>query len=116
MDESQHAGYAKNGMPVMAYTAQAQGLFSLVRDRGYEGLSEGMLRTYLNPRTRQRVERVLTVSAETGLSPTAVSLAYLLRDGEVKTYPILGISRPERLREALEVFALSGKDAARLTE
>lgn len=106
MDDTQHAGYASNGMPVMAYTAQAQGLFSHIRDRGYEGLSEGMLRTYDNPATRARAARILAVSAETGVSPTALSLAYLLCDREVKAYPILGISRPERLYEALEVFSL----------
>ena len=106
MDDTQHAGYAANGMPVMAYTAQAQGLFSHIRDRGYEGLSEGMLRTYDNPATRARAARILAVSAETGVSPTALSLAYLLCDREVKAYPILGISRPERLYEALEIFSL----------
>ena len=106
MDEAEHTGYAKNGMPVMAYTAQAQGLFSLIRDRGCEGLSEGMIRTYVNPATKARAERILAVSAETGISPTAVSLAYLLHDRKVKTFPILGISRPERLYEAMEVFSL----------
>ena len=106
MDDIQHAGYAENGMPVMAYTAQAQGLFSHIRDKGYEGLSEGMAKTYLNPATRARAEKILAVSAEAGLSPTAVSLAYLLHDEAVKTYPILGISRPERLTEAMGVFSL----------
>ena len=106
MDDIQHAGYAENGMPVMAYTAQAQGLFTHIRDKGYEGLSEGMAKTYLNPATRARAERILTVAAETGVSPTAVSLAYLLHDRRVKTVPILGISRPERLQEAMGVFSL----------
>lgn len=107
MDETEHRGYAANGLPVMAYTAQAQGLFSHICERGYEGLSEGMIRTYLNPSTRDRAERILSLSEETGLSPTAISLAYLLSDGSVKTFPILGISRVERLAEALEVFRLN---------
>ena len=114
MDATEHKGYAANGIPVMAYTAQAQGLFSHIRDRGYEGLLEGMVRTYLNPATRKRAERVLAVSAETGLSPTAVSLAYLLHDHEVKTFPILGISREERLTEAMEVFRLGERELAYL--
>lgn len=114
MDATEHEGYAENGIPVMAYTAQAQGLFSHIRDRGYEGLSDSMVRTYLNPATRKRAERVLAVSAETGLSPTAVSLAYLLRDREVKTLPILGISRVERLAEAMEVFRLGERELAYL--
>lgn len=106
MDETEHAAYAEMGMPVMAYTAQAQGLFSHIRDKGYGGLSEGLVRTYVNPATESRAERILTVAAETGVSPTAVSLAYLLHDRRVKTVPILGISRPERLTEAMGVFSL----------
>ena len=106
MDPTEHEGYEVNGIPVMAYTSQAQGLFSHIRDKGYEGLTEGMTRTYLNPATRERAERILAVAAETGISPTAVSLAFLLHDRRVKTFPILGISRVERLEEAIRVFSL----------
>lgn len=109
MDPAEHDGYAANGIPVMAYTAQAQGLFSHIRDKGYEGLSDGMVRTYLNPATRKRAEKILAVSSETGLSPTAISLAYLLGDRKVKTFPILGISRAERLYESMQVFTLFEK-------
>jgi aryl-alcohol dehydrogenase-like predicted oxidoreductase len=100
----------------MAYTAQAQGLFSHIRDKGYEGLTEGILRTYVNPATKKRAERILSVSAASGLSPTAVSLAYLLRDRRVKTFPILGISRVERLDEAMEVFRLEERELAALLD
>jgi aryl-alcohol dehydrogenase-like predicted oxidoreductase len=65
-----------------------------------------MVKTYLNPATQARAERILTVSALTGISPTAVSLAYLLHDQKIKTYPILGISRIGRLDEAFSVFDL----------
>ena len=106
MDPTEHEGYEANGLPVMAYTAQAQGLFSHIRDKGYEGLTEGMIRTYVNPATTERAERILSVSAESGISPTAVSLAFLLHDRRVKTFPILGISRVERLEEAIRVFSL----------
>ena len=114
MDPTEQEGYARNGIPVMAYTAQAQGLFSHIRDRGYEGLTEGMIRTYLNPATKERAERILSVSAASGLSPTAVSLAYLLHDSKVKTFPILGISRVERLDEAMEVFRLGERELTAL--
>ena len=114
MDPTEHEGYEVNGLPVMAYTSQAQGLFSHIRDRGYVGLSEGMVNTYLNPATKARAERILAVAAETGISPTAVSLVYLLRDQKVKTFPILGISRVERLEEAMGVFSLRDEDTARL--
>ena len=110
MDPTEHEGYEMNWIPVMAYTAQAQGLFSHIRDKSYGGLSEGMIRTYMNPNTEKRAERILSVSAETGISPTAVSLAYLLHDSKVKTFPILGISRVERLTEAMEVFKLASSE------
>ena len=114
MDDAQHNGYAENKIPVMAYTAQAQGLFSHIKSNGYDGLSDGLTRTYINDRTKLRAEKILSVSEETGVSPTAVSLAYLLYDKEVKAYPILGISRPERLIEAMEVFSLQQKDIDKL--
>lgn len=114
MDSTEHEGYEVNGIPVMAYTAQAQGLFSHIRDKGYEGLTEGMIRTYVNPATKERAEKILAVSAASGLSPTAVSLAYLLHDRRVKTFPILGISRVERLDEAMEVFRLGELELAAL--
>ena len=116
MDPAEHEGYAANGIPVMAYTAQAQGLFSHIRDKGYEGLSDGMVRTYLNPATRKRAEKILAVSTETGLSPTAISLAYLLGDRKVKTFPILGFSRVERLNEAMEVFRLGERELSYLLD
>ncbi len=114
MDPTEHEGYEVNGIPVMAYTAQAQGLFSHILDKGYEGLTEGMIRTYVNPATKERAEKILAVSAASGLSPTAVSLAYLLHDRRVKTFPILGISRVERLEEAMEVFRLGERELAAL--
>lgn len=114
MDSTEHAGYTQNRMPVMAYTSQARGLFSHIRDKGFDALPEDMKRTYLNPVTKARAERILAVSAETGISPTAVSLAYLLYDGKVKAYPILGISRPERLFEAMEVFSLGENEIKQL--
>ena len=110
MDDIEHKGYSANRMPVMAYTSQAHGLFSLIRDKGFDGLSEDIIRTYLNTATRERAMRILAVSENTGVSPTAVSLAYLLHNKDVKAYPILGISRPERFFEAMGVFSLRERE------
>ena len=107
MDDTQHTGYAENGMTVMAYTAQAQGLFSHIQKGGYDSLPASMTATYLNDTTRRRAEIILSVAAETGLSPTALSLAFLLYDLRVDALPILGISKTERLTEALQAVDLS---------
>lgn len=114
MDDTEHAGYAENHIPVMAYTSQARGLFSKIRDKGYESLSDDMKRTYLNFETKARAERILEVSERTGMSPTTVSLAYLLCDKDVKAYPIIGTSRPERIDEVMKVFALGKREIEKL--
>ncbi|MBE6593224.1 MAG: aldo/keto reductase [Ruminococcaceae bacterium] len=114
MDDAEHAGYAENGMPVMAYTSQAKGFFSVVREKGYDELSERMKNTYVNDATKARAERIFAVADETGISPTAVSLAYLLYDKDVKAYPILGTSRPERVLEAVRVFDLNEEHIKKL--
>lgn len=105
MDETEYAGYRKNGVPVMAYTSQAQGLFSHVAKNGFEGISAPMQHMYMNEVTRQRAERVLAISAETGLSPTAIALCHLLHD-EVNAIPIIGVSRVERLEESLQALTI----------
>jgi aryl-alcohol dehydrogenase-like predicted oxidoreductase len=114
MDDKEHAGYAKNGMPVMAYTSQGKGLFSLIRDNGYERLSDSMKRTYINPETKARAERIFAVSEEIGVSPSVVSLAYLLYDKNIKAYPIIGTSRPERIAEVMKVLSLEKREIERL--
>lgn len=47
------------------------------------------------------------MTSETWLSPTALSLAYLLQDSRVTALTILGISRVERLAEAAQVLTLT---------
>ena len=114
MDDVEHTAYSENKIPVMAYTSQARGLFSHIHDKGYDALPDAMKRTYINGATKERAERILAVAAEKGISPTAVSLAYLLFDKTVKGYPIIGTSRPERILEALQVLTLEEKDVERL--
>ena len=60
----------------------------------------------MNDTTRRRADIILSVARETGLSPTALSLAYLLYDHRVDALPILGISGVARLEEAMQVLEL----------
>ena len=106
MDDTEHEGYAENRLPVMAYTSQARGLFSRLGAKGLDSLSEDMKRTYINSQTLARAERISALAAESGLSHTAISLAYLLYDKSVNAYPIIGTSRPERIAEAMEALSL----------
>ena len=105
MDEAEHEEYLQSKMPVMAYTSQARGLFSHIQEKGYDGLPAPLSSVYLNDVTRSRAEQILAISKETGLSPTAISLARLLRDS-VTCLPIIGVSSVARLEESMQALRL----------
>lgn len=108
MDEAEHKEYLQSRMPVMAYTSQARGLFSHIREKGYDGLPASLSSVYLNDVTRENAEQILAIAKETGLSPTAISLARLLRDS-VTCLPIIGVSSVARLEESLQALSLPDK-------
>lgn len=116
MDEKEHFLYAENKIPVMAYTSQAKGLFDHIKNKGYDGLSGYYKDVYVNVGTKRRAEKILAVSERTGLSPTVISLAYLIYDKEVKAYPVIGTSKPERFGEIVKVLCLSLEDIEFLFE
>ena len=98
----------------MAYTSQARGLFDLIRNKGVDGLSDSMKRTYINKVTLDRADKILALAKETSLSPTALSLSYLLYDEKVNAYPIIGTSRPERIAEAMQALTLGEREIKKL--
>lgn len=106
MNEEEYKGYESLSIPVMAYTSQAQGFFSHLAEKGYEALPHYLKDRYGNPETLARAEKILALAKERSLSPTAVSLGYLLYD-KVESLPIVGISSVKRMEEVLEVFSLS---------
>lgn len=116
MDEKEHFLYAENKIPVMAYTSQAKGLFDHIKANGYDGISGYYKDVYVNDGTKKRAEKIFAVSEKTGLSPTVISLAYLIYDKEVKAYPVIGTSKPERFGEIVKVLCLSREDVELLFE
>ena len=105
MDETEREGYLQNRIPVMAYTSQARGLFSHIQEKDYDALPASLATVYLNDVTKARAEQILAIAQETGLSPTAVSLARLLRDS-VTCLPIIGVSSVARLEESMQALSL----------
>ena len=116
MDEKEHRLYAENKIPVMAYTSQAKGLFDHIKNKGYDGLSGYYKDVYVNVETKRRAEKIFAVSERTGLSPTVISLAYLIYNKEITAYPVVGTSKPERFEEIVKVLCLSLEDIEFLFE
>ena len=68
-------------------------------------LPDYLKRQYLNETTEKRAEVIFKIAEKTELSPTAISLAYLLHN-QVTCLPSIGVSSVERLKESLQVFDL----------
>ncbi len=105
MDDGEYAGYKNSSLTVMAYTSQAQGLFSYIEKYGIDGIPEHMKSMYVNETTINRANKVISISEQTGVSPTAVSLGHLLYN-EVNAIPIIGVSSVGRLEESLSALDL----------
>ena len=77
LTEEERKKYLKMGMPILAWASQAGGVITKVLLSGWERLPEDLRRRYDNPVTRRRIENVRKVSGLTGISPTAIALAYI---------------------------------------
>ncbi len=105
MDESEHAWYTQEMLPVMAYSPQAKGLFSkLIADRNAT-LSEKVLSRFATERNLALVPRVKEVADALAVDPAAVVVAYLTSQKN-PTIAIAGASRVDQLRATLSTADL----------
>lgn len=84
------------------YTSQARGFFGKAAAHGIDALSASQVRAYDNAMSRERLERLQTVSTETGWSVSAIALAYLTSQPDFVTIPIIGVSNEAQLVESLQ--------------
>jgi len=102
MDGEMHAFHEETGMICMPFSSQAKGFFSKLDAQGEEGLSDKARRRFLCDENMDTFARLKKLSAETGYSVGALSLAYLTCQ-KFDIYPIVGVSKMwqvEALREA----------------
>ena len=99
------AWYAKNQMPVFAYSSLANGLFSgrwksddpeSIR----KGLSKESMKGYGYQENYQRLARCEHMAEEKGCTVSQIALAWILRQ-EMNVYPIVTSASPERMRSNL---------------
>ena len=84
------------GIFCFAYSSQAKALFTVLAQKGEEGLSPKARERYLTDGNR-RIFRTLTrLSEEKGVPVSALSLAWLTSQ-PFPVFPIVGASRPEQL-------------------
>ena len=101
MDSRQERFYQETGMPVFAFSSQAKGFFEKYHQNSLAGKAK---ERYLAEENVMRYQRLLEISQETGLSLSALSLAYLLAEETFDVYPIIGASRPEQLADSMQIL------------
>lgn len=98
MDDAIMRYHQEQGLAAMAYTSQARGFFAKLAS--FEGVSEGLRKTYDNPANRERMKRLETLSTAGGESLSALALAYIVNQS-FPSFPIAGCSSPEQLADNL---------------
>jgi len=105
MDAESRIGYKTVGLPIMAYTSQAGGLFSA----GYRpDLSDIQPKhqKYANPENVRRYQLLLALSAKTGLKPGVLALQYIIHN-PLPAVAIIGCSSAEQLAQSLEALTVA---------
>ena len=96
------AWYAKNRVPVFAYSAMARGLFSgRVKSGDPEGakalLDEFAVKGYHCPDNFERLRRCEVLAAKKGLTVPQIALAWIFNQRALDVYALVSTSRPENM-------------------
>ena len=114
MDAPTREFHARTGLPVAAYSPQAQGFFSGKYDRNDATPADSFVaRLYFNSENFVRLERARTLAARHGRTPNEVALAYIFR-GKFPVYAIAGSRTVEQLAASCRALdlQLSPQEAA----
>ena len=115
MDDASLALHVKHRLPAFAYMSLANGLFSKMADPS-GGELEGRLRSlYENETNHRRFTRARKLALDLNLSPTAVSVAYLINQKDFTTIPIAGCRTVDQLDDIMAASQVR-LDAATLQE
>lgn len=102
MDAETYAFHAETGMPCVPFSSQAKGFFIKYHENGPDSMPDKAKRRFMTDYNMGIYDKLVKLSAETGYSVGALSLAYLTCN-KFDIFPIVGVSRMsqvEALREA----------------
>jgi aryl-alcohol dehydrogenase-like predicted oxidoreductase len=102
------------GLPMVPYSAQSRGFFTKLALGGGEGLGDDVAALYLSDANRRKLPVIERIAARHAASTNDVVLAYLLSQ-PLPTFPIVGASRPEQVRQSVRACSLR-LDQAELAE
>jgi aryl-alcohol dehydrogenase-like predicted oxidoreductase len=109
VDSACEAFHRETGFPLVAYSSQATGWFGEDNVRwaraGFAGAPPAGA-SYDCPANRDRLLRAAALGEDLGRTATQVALAWLLHQ-PFPVYPVIGTTRPGRIREAVEAKDIS---------
>lgn len=100
MDDSQYGQYKKAELPVMAFSSQGKGFFSKYLAGGEAALSAKVKSRYLSEINLRRATRVKALSDSLGVSPAAVTMAYITSN-PLAAFAVAGCSNATQLEDTL---------------
>lgn len=100
MNAEEYADYLEMKLPVMAFSPQAKGIFSKYIAGGKAALSPKVIDRFLTAENLRKIERVRALVEQTGFSPAALALGYLLNN-PLAGFAVLGCSNRAQLLDSL---------------
>lgn len=100
MDETEYQEYKKLLIPVYAYSAQAEGYFSIYLEKGPSGLLPDTRKKYDTPINRQRAKRLAQLVEKNACSISWLMAEYVLHSPFPAVF-IMGGSNEERMKEIM---------------
>jgi aryl-alcohol dehydrogenase-like predicted oxidoreductase len=100
MEPQEYEGYVKTGLPIVSFTSQANGFFSKYLASGDEAFAQRKS-VFLNDANRARAKKVDEVCKKLGVTPAALSVAYVTNDAKVSGFAVIGNSKIEQLNDSL---------------
>lgn len=118
MSPALYEWHKETGLPMIPYTSTANGFFEklyrtgarveegrLLTPEAHLGLSDHLIKIYLNDRNLRLYEVLLDIHKETGASFIALSLAFLINQ-PFDVVPVGSVTKPEQLNGLLEAGGL----------
>lgn len=100
MDDQQYQLYLETHIPVLAYTALANGVFS----SGYKSDLTDIApkhKKYYNEENVRRYQELLKLCEDKDITPTKAALEYII-DNQLDSFAIVGCSKLEQLQDTLK--------------
>lgn len=101
MDEEEYAWHKQTSIAVVPFTSQAKGFYYKLAEGGVESLSGKACERFMSPRNMRSYELLQQISARTGRSIGALSIAYLTNQ-PFAVCPIVGFSSLKQAQSMAE--------------